>query len=198
LVDFSSELLANAGWLGGGDALDSHQEGVLPVAILGALVIVGLVITLALRAGRGDRTRYNEWSGGQRVLVAIVSLVATFVVIVLMEAYEMRFGEVSALDPRSVFAEHWPAVLIGYAIVSIVVGRIVAFALGVAVAAGELAAHAIVRFLHRDRAPRATRRCDGDAFGTRIVHRPLVIARGKIGLRGPPAGQLLPRLQLLT
>ncbi|HTA38525.1 MAG TPA: hypothetical protein VK760_05595, partial [Candidatus Acidoferrales bacterium] len=134
LVDFSSELLANAGWLGGLAAPDGHQEAVLPVAVLAALVAIGLGLTVALRAGRGEQLRYRDVSTGRRILMAIAGVAAVFAVITLMEAYEMRFGGLSALDPRSVFVEHWPAVLIGYAAIATIVGAIVNALLRIAVA----------------------------------------------------------------
>jgi hypothetical protein len=198
LVDCSSELLANAGWLGGVAAHDAHQEAVLPVALLAALVVFGLLFAVALCAGRGDRLRYNDWPAGRRTVTALATVAATFAVILLMEAYEMRYGELSALDPRSVFVEHFQAVLIGYAFVATIVGRLVSFALGAAAAAGRLAAHVLVAFLCIDRSDCAEASCDGHAFGTEIVHRPLLLALGAIGLRAPPVRQLFHLQQLPT
>lgn len=198
LVDWSSELLANAGWLGGLAASDGHQEGVFPIAVLAALVAVGLGITVALRASRGDRTRYHDCSMRSRVWTALATLALTFAVIALMEAYEMRFGELSAFDPRSVFAEHWPAVLAGYVGVATIVGRLVTFVLGAAVAAGTLAAHAVVRFLRVDRRRVVAASYNDDSFAARTLHRPLVLALGSLALRAPPPLQLLQLRQLLT
>jgi hypothetical protein len=198
LVDWSSELLANAGWLGGLAASDGHQEAVLPVAVLAALVAVALGLTVALRAGKGEQTRYRKFGAVHRVAMLVAALAATFIIITLMEAYEMRFGELSALDPRSVFAEHWPAVSIGYVVVATMVGAVVNALLGVAVAAGTLAAHAIVAFLHVDRRIRVATRRGDDSFGTRILHRPLVLELGALALRAPPPLQLLHPQQLLT
>jgi hypothetical protein len=198
LVDFSSELLANAGWLGGLSTADGHQEAVLPVAVLAALVAVALGLTVALRAGRGEQTRYRETSAAQRVTVAIATLAATFVVITLMEAYEMRFGGLSALDPRSVFVEHWPAVVLGYIVVAAIVGRLVRFILGIAVAAGKLAAGAIAAFLRVNRSARTATSRDNDSFGARALHRRLELELGAIALRAPPPLQLLTQQQLLS
>jgi hypothetical protein len=198
LVDWSSELLANAGWLGGLAASDGHQEAVLPVAVLAALVAVALGLTVALRAGKGEQTRYRESSAGNRIAVAFATLAATFIVITLMEAYEMRFGGLSALDPRSVFVEHWPAVLIGYLAVSTIVSRVVGLILGVAVAAGKLAAHAIVAFLRVERRAHIALPRGDDSFGTRILHRALVLELGALALRAPPPLQLLTQQQLLA
>jgi hypothetical protein len=198
LVDWSSELLANAGWLGGIASSDGHQEGVLPIAVLAALVAVGLGITVALRASRGDRIRYRDCSTGTRVWTVLATLAATFAVIALMEAYEMRFGGLSAFDPRSVFAEHWPAVLAGYTVVATIVGRLVTFVLGAAVAAGTLAAHVLVGFLRVDRRRVASAPRHYDSFGTHIPHHPLVLALGSLALRAPPPLRLLYLRQLLT
>jgi hypothetical protein len=197
-VDCSSELLANAGWLGGFAASDGHQEAVFPTALVAALILVGLALTVALRASSGERARYHDSPLGPRILVAAATLVATFAVVVLMEAYEMRFGGLSAFDPRSVFVQHWAAVSIGYVLVATLVSRLVAFSLRAAVAAGKLAAHVLVRFLGADRSAPAAVACGFDAFGTRIVHRPLVVALGALALRAPPASQLLRQPQLLT
>jgi hypothetical protein len=198
LVDFSSELLANAGWLGGLSTADGHQEGVLPVALLATLVAVALGLTVALRAGRGEQTRYREASAANRVTVAIATLAVTFVVITLMEAYEMRFGGVSALDPRSVFVEHWPAVVLGYVVVAAIFERLVSFILGIAVAGGKLAAFAIVAFLRVNRSVRAAASRAYASFGARALHRPLVLALGALALRAPPPLQLLTQQQLLS
>jgi hypothetical protein len=198
LVDFSSELLANAGWLGALSTPDGHQEAVLPVALLAALFAVALGLTVALRAGKGEQTRYRESSAGNRVAVAIATLAATFLVITLMEGYEMRFGGLSALDPRSVFVEHWPAVAIGYVVVATIVGSLVGIILGVAAAAGKLAAGAIAAFLRIDRHARVATPRGSDSFGTRILQRPLVLELGALTLRAPPPLQLLTQQQLLT
>jgi hypothetical protein len=198
LVDFSSELLANAGWLGGLSTPDGHQEGVLPVAVLAALVLVGLGLSVALRAGRGEQIRYRESSAASRVALVVATLASTFVVIALMEAYEMRFGGLSALDPRSVFVEHWPAVALGYIVVATIAGNLIRTLLGVAVAAGRCAACAIVAFLRVDRRVRAAMPHGSDSFGTRCLHRPLVLERGALALRAPPPLQLLGQQQLLT
>ncbi len=197
-VDFSSELLANAGWLGGLSTPDGHQEGVLPVAVLAGLVAVALGLTVALRAGRGEQMRYRESSAANRVAVAVATLAATFVVITLMEAYEMRFGGLPALDPRSVFVEHWPAVALGYVLVATIAGRLLSIVLGVAAAAGKLAACAIVAFSRVDRSARAAAPRGNDSFGTRVLRRALVLELGALALRAPPPLQLLARQQLLT
>ena len=188
LVDWSSELLANAGWLGAG-VPDGYQEAVLPVALLAALAFFGLCVAVALCAGRGDRVRYEAGSWVDRVLVAVATLGATFAVIVLMEAYEMRFGGVSAFDPRSVFVEHAPAILIGYAIVATIVGRLVTLLLRAAAAAGCLAAHAIVRILRMDPRQRAATSRRDAGFAARVACRCPIIAFGAIALRAPPFGQ---------
>jgi hypothetical protein len=198
LVDFSSELLANAGWLGGLSTPDGHQEGVLPVAVLAALVAFALCLTVALRAGRGEQTRYRESSAAHRVTVAIATLAATFVVITLMEAYEMRFGGLAALDPRSVFVEHWPAVVLGYIVVAAIVGRLVTFILSIAVAAGKLAACAIAAFLRVNRSARTATSRGNDSFGARALHRRLELELGALALRAPPPLQLLTQQQLLS
>jgi hypothetical protein len=198
LVDWSSEILANAGWLGGLSAPDGHQEAVLPVALLAGLVAVALGLNAALRGGRGEQTRYRESSAGNRVVVAIATVALTFALIALMEAYEMRFGELSAFNPRSVFVEHWPAVLIGYFVVATIVGRVVSIILAAAAAAGKLAAHVLVRFLRVDRRTRAAMPRADDSFGIRILHRPLVLELGALSLRAPPPLQLLRPQQLFT
>jgi hypothetical protein len=198
LVDWSSEVLANAGWLGGLAAPDGHQETVLPVTVLATLVAVALGLTVALRAGKGEQTRYRQSSAGNRVAVATATLAATFLVITLMEADEMRFGGLSAFDPRSVFVEHWPAVAVGYVLVATIVGRLVGIILGVAVTAGKLAAYAIVAFLRVDRRTRAAIPTGVDSFGTRILHRPMQLEFGALALRAPPPLQLLQPKQLLT
>jgi hypothetical protein len=198
LVDWSSEILADAGWLGGLAASDGHQEAVFPVVVLAALAAVALGLTVALRAGRGDQIRYRGSSASHRVAMAVAGLVAVFIVITLMEAYEMQFGELSALDPRSVFVEHWPAVFIGYVVVSALVSRIVGLILGVAAAAGQFAAHVIVAFLHVDLRPRAAMPRAVDSFGTRVQHRPQAVEFGALGLRAPPPLQLLQPEQLFT
>ncbi len=198
LVDRSSEFLANAGWLGGAVGFDSHQEGVLPVALLAALVAVGLGITVALRAGRGELTRYEEFSAGHRLALAITTLAATFIIITLMEAWETQFGGLSAFDPRSVFVEHWPAVFIGYFAVATVASQAINAILRVASAAGKLAAHVLVRFLCVDRRGRTAAVHSDDSFGTRTAHRPLVVELGALALRAPPPVQLLLPQQLLT
>ncbi len=170
----------------------------LPVVVLAALVAVALGLTVALRAGRGEQIRYRESTARNRVVVTIATLALTFALIALMEAYEMQFGELSALDPRSVFVEHWPAVLIGYVVVAAIVGCLVSLILGAAAAAGTLAAHVLVRFLRVDRRTRAAiPRADG-SFGIRILHRPLVLELGALTLRAPPPLQLLRPQQLLT
>jgi hypothetical protein len=197
LVDWSSEILADAGWLGGLAASDGHQEAVLPVVVLSALIAVTLGLYVALRAGRGERLRYREVSARHRIAMAVAGLAAVFIVITLMEAYETQFGELSALDPRSVFVEHWPAVIVGYIVVATIVGRVVAAILGIAAAAGQLAAHVLVRFLRIDRRPHAEAPRAVDSFATRILHRAQVLEFGALGLRAPPPLQLLRPQQLL-
>jgi hypothetical protein len=177
---------------------DGHQEAVLPIALLAALVAVALGLTVALRTGKGEETRYRESTAGNRIAVAVATLALTFALIALMEAYEMQFGELSALDPRSVFVEHWPAVLIGYAVVSAIVGSVVSLILGVAAAAGKLAAHAIVRFLRVDQRTHGAMPRADDSIRTRILHRPLVLELGALSLRAPPPLQLLRPQQLFT
>jgi hypothetical protein len=151
-----------------------------------------------LRAGRGEQIRYREMSAGRRFLMAAAGVAAVFTIITLMEAYEMRFGGLSALDPQSVFVEHWPAVLIGYVAVATTVGALVNAILCAAVAAGRLAAHVLVAFMRVDRRARAAMPRRGDSFGTRILHRPIVLERGALALRAPPPLQLLDLQQLLT
>jgi hypothetical protein len=197
LVDFSSELLANAGWLGSG-ASDGHQEGVLPVVMLAALIAVGLGITVALRAGRGEQTRYRDVAVGGRILMAVAGLAVAFIIIAMMEAYEIRFGGLSALDPRSVFAEHWPAVTIGYVVIASLVSAAVNALLRVAVAAGKFAAHVVVAFLRLERRTCAALLRSLDSLGKRILYRALPLERGALAPRAPPPLQLLHPQQLVT
>lgn len=188
-IDWSSELLSNAGWLGGGASLDGHQESVVPVAVSAALVLFGLAVAIALRAGRGDRVRYEALSIGRRLAFAVLTLAGTFAIVTLMEACEMRFGGVSAFDPRSVFVEHAPAVFAGYAIVSALAGRLVAFCLRVAGDAGQMAAHAFGRFARVDRRDAAPAHASV-APGARPVPRRRIATLATRPLRAPPVLQL--------
>jgi hypothetical protein len=185
-VDVSAELLAH----------DSHQEGVLPVVVTASLVLLGLCLTIALRAGRGDLVRYDRPSLATRALLAAASVAVTFGIIGLMEAYEMRFGELSALDPRSVYVEHAPVVLIGYVVVGWLVGRLVSTCLRAAAEAGALAAVALGRFLRVERGiVKAVPRRDA-GFGARVSCRCQIVSLGARALRAPPGGQSSPRLLL--
>ena len=170
----------------------------LPVALLAALIAIALGLTVALRAGRGEQMGYRDFPAGRRVLMAIAGVAAVFVIITLMEAYEMRFGGVSALDPRSVFVEHWPAVLIGYVAIAAIVGGVVSAILRAAIAAGKLAARVLGAFMRVDRHARAAMPRCGDSFGTRSLYRPQVLERGALALRAPPPLQLLDLQQLLS
>jgi hypothetical protein len=190
LVDWSSELLANAGWLGGVVSSDGHQEAVLPAALLAALVLLGLCVTIALRAGRGDRVRYDADSAAHRVAVGAATLVATFAAIAVMEAYETSFGGVSAFDARSVFVEHAPAIFAAYALVATVVGWLVTRCLNATVAAARLAVDVVVRFLRIDVRANAPASQRDASRRSCIVYGSAIVALGAIALRAPPGEQL--------
>ena len=57
---------------------DGHQEAVLPIALLAALVAVALGLTVALRTGKGEETRYRESTAGNRIAVAVATLALDF------------------------------------------------------------------------------------------------------------------------
>jgi len=188
-VDWSSELLSNAGLLGGVALPDQHQEAVVPVALMAAMLSFGLAATIALRAVRGDRVHYEAGSLRERLLLGFATLAATLATIVLMEAFEMRFGGISAFDPRSVLAEHAPALLAGYALVSTLVGSVVDACLRLAEVGGALVADAAGRFHRCTKHESAPLRCEAGfdscgAFGTSLV------TLGSVALRAPPLARV--------
>ena len=171
---------------------DGHQEAVLPIAVLAALVAVALGLTVALRTGRA-RNALSGVDCRNRIAVAIATLAATFVAHHADGSLRNAIRRASRRSIRDRSSSN-----IGRAIDSAMSSfdhcrPVVSIVLGVAAAAGKLAACAIVRFLRVDRSARAGAmpRAD-DSFGTRILHRALVLELGALVIASPSASPIAP------
>jgi hypothetical protein len=198
IADPLTEFVSNAGFLGAGAFRDGSQQSVIPVAILAAVVLICLGLSVALCAGKLEmRLACAPRSALGRLLFAAGSLSATFAIIVLMEGYETHFGGIDPFSPGSVLVSHAPAVLAAYAIVAALVSRLVSYCLRAAHAAGTLAGGVLSRFLRIDARNADALSSHISALGVRVVVRTLVLVRGHLHLRAPPVAQSIP-IRLLT
>ena len=186
--DVLTEILSNAGLLGGGALSDAHQESAMPVALLALTALLTLAALVAFRARDGRvldtvQSRAPAWSW------AAGTLIGTLLVVVLMEAYETRLGGLGAFDPHAVLVAHAPAAVLACAAFATRVKGVVALSLRLAHATGIALAHALVRVL--DRGPRAAVRAPRRAaLSSLLVFRELLLARRAHQLRAPPVWRL--------
>jgi hypothetical protein len=185
LVDEATELLANARILGG-DAFDSHQEAVLPVALAGLALLLILGFAVAFQARSGDRRSCLAVSPLERIAVGAATIAASAATVVLMETWEsVVAGGAPVFGGSSVYVTHVPFVVVAYAVVAPVVATILRACLHAAAEAGIAIVYIFARFMHADRQSSAlasrARHCRMRAF----TPRPVAIT-GTLSLRAPP------------
>ena len=186
-ADVLTEFLSNTGLLGGGAVRDVHQEAVVPVALLAAIVLLSLALAVALGARRASGFSSAPRSHSEAFCLAAGTFVATLAVVSLMEGYETRFGGAGAFDARAVFLVHAPAALAACAAAATLVNRLVAFSLRAALAAGRAVAHVLVRAIPAGSASGIASAAAAAAFGMRTLRREFLLALRARGLRAPPS-----------
>jgi len=186
--DVSTEALSNRGLLGAGSIRDTQHEALRPVAIVAALVVLGLAIFAMIQRVRArDVAKFERMPTRSVVLYGAATLVVTFLVVLLMEGYETCFGGDAPIDPHSVFVAHAPFVLAAYAVTTLFMKRVVYVCLGITVAAGHAAAAVIISFICVDR--RRVTKLPGEIalWAQPSRYRALDLAYGIHGFRAPPA-----------
>ncbi len=184
-ADSLTEFLSNTGLLGGGAVRDVHHESVLPVLLLALTMLLALALAVALGARRAHRFSFVSRSRIEASCWAAGTLLATLLIVLVMEAYETRFGGVTAFDPRAVIWTHAPAAFAACAVVAAGVNRLVAVCLRAALAAGRAVADVLVRILDVGAGSGAATP-GALAFETLPVRGPLMPATGAHRLRAPP------------
>jgi hypothetical protein len=187
--DALTEFLSNAGLLGGPSPSDLQHQALAPVALLAVITILSVaLVALCVRARDSEPVAYRR-TLGETLLVTSTTLLATFAAVVMMEGYETRFGGTAPFDAHSVMLSHAPAVLLCYAVVTALVRNLVSVCLHVAIAAGRLAAAAILQILEFDRRLPRTRFASAFACGPAIARHTSPI-RHVHGFRAPPRSPL--------
>jgi hypothetical protein len=187
--DAATEWLSNQGFWGS-SVHDLHQESLLPTALLAGFVTISLAFyVLALHLRTNDPLLRFRRSASARLCFATLCVLLTFAVVVLMEGYEVRFGGVGAFDPGSVIVTHALPVLYAYALIGILIDRMLGVCLRVACGAARAVAAALVEFMRRD-ASEAVCVHAGLTRITPVEQRPERI-RPACGLRAPPTCEWL-------
>jgi|GEM_PF-2234879 len=182
--DAATEWLSNEGFWGVGTR-DVHHESLLPVALVAAIVTAALAaFVLAAHLRCGDPLLRIRRRACARVWLVGLTALLTMLVVVLMEGYEVRFGGISAFDPRSVVITHALPVLCAYALIGILVDRMLVACLRVACRAVGVVAAALVAFARRGAAAQACIRT-GPQRTAPVERRPERI-RPACELRAPP------------
>jgi hypothetical protein len=187
VADAGTEFAENLGWLGG-SVRDAQHEAVAPALILGLAVGTALAafVAFARIAPHDPLLRHMNRLRARSTDLAI-ALAGSALCTIAMEGYETRFGGLSPFDPRSVVLSHAVPLLVAFGFVAVLVHRGLRAALRLAGQAGELAAGALVEFLHKMfRAAVAPAAVHASAFTLHVLHLPPAIADGACGLRAPP------------
>lgn len=145
--------------LAAGYAVDGHQEALVPGAVLAA-VLLASVCALAIGAGRSRAEAFARILESPRVRAVffVVTALAALAIVVAMEGYEMRFGGVSAFDPRSVLAQHLIPTLATYACIAALADRLLRACVRMALSGWEALLRAAEPCARRVRSPRALAR----------------------------------------
>jgi hypothetical protein len=191
IADAGTEYAQNLGWLGGG-LHDTQHEAVAPTLLLGLAIGAALAAFVAFARIAPYDPLLRRMNGlGARAMDLGCALAGSALCTIAMEGYETRFGGLSPFDPRSVVLSHALALLVAFVVVAAVLHRALRAALALASQAGELAAGALVEFLHKIcRAAVAPGAVHTSAFTLHVLHLPPAIADGACGLRAPPRSNL--------
>jgi hypothetical protein len=187
VADAGTEFAENLGWLGG-SVRDAQHEAVAPALILGLAAGAALAAFVAFaRIGPQDPLLRHMSRLRARLTDLAIALAGSALFTIAMEGYETRFGGLSPFDPRSVVLSHAVPLVVAFVFVAVLVHRAMRAALRLAGHAGELAAGALVEFLHKMlRAAVAPGAVHDSAFTLHVLHLPPAIADGACGLRAPP------------
>lgn len=185
--DVSVEFAGNSGWLGG-VLRDNQHEAVLPALLFGAAVTLSLTLFVLLARIYPDDpllSRIDDFR--TRFVDTACSLVGSLLCVIAMEGYETRFGGSSPFDPRSVVLSHALPLVVAF----VVMGAIVHYALRAAIRtarrASGLVAEVFAEFLRKLRGESTTPgMVQHSAFVLYVVHGPLAVLDGSLGLRAPP------------
>jgi hypothetical protein len=187
VADAGTEFAENLGWLGG-SVRDAQHEAVAPALILGLAAGAALAAFVAFaRIGPQDPLLRHMSRLRARLTDLAIALAGSALFTIAMEGYETRFGGLSPFDPRSVVLSHAVPLVVAFVFVAVLVHRGLRAALRLAGHAGELAAGALVEFLHKMLgAAVAPGAVHDSAFTLHVLHLPPAIADGACGLRAPP------------